>query len=71
MKKAINQVLDSGRIPEREKVREFEQNWTNFVGTNYSIATSSGTGAFLVELNSLMASEDFNVEKFKCYNYSS
>ena len=62
-KNAINQVLDSGRISEGEKVREFEYKWADFVGTKYSVATSSGTGALLVGLNSLIVSEDFNVTK--------
>lgn len=62
-RKAINKVLDSGRISEGNNVREFEYKWAKFVGTNYSVSTSSGTGALLVGLNSLIASNDFNVEK--------
>jgi dTDP-4-amino-4,6-dideoxygalactose transaminase len=39
-KKVINEVLDSGRISEGLKVREFEKNWANFVGTKYAMAVS-------------------------------
>lgn len=40
-------VLDSGRLSEWQKVREFEQKWAKFIGTRYCIATSSGAGALI------------------------
>jgi len=52
-KKAINEVLDSNRISEGPKAREFEQKWAQFVGTKYCVATSSGTGALITGLTAL------------------
>lgn len=31
-KEAINEVLDSGRISEGAKVREFERRWADYIG---------------------------------------
>ena len=52
-KKAINEVLDSGRLSEGIKVREFEKEWASFVGTKYCVAVSSGTSALICGLESL------------------
>ncbi len=52
-KRAINEVLDSGRLSEGEKVTEFERKWANYVGTKYCVATSSGTGALISGLTAL------------------
>ena len=52
-RKAINRVLDSGRISEGEKVAEFERQWAAFVGTKFSIAVSSGTAALITALTAL------------------
>lgn len=52
-RKAINEVLDSGRISEGAKVREFERRWAEYVGTKYCIATSSGAGALICTLTAL------------------
>jgi len=52
-KKAIMEVLDSGRITEGNKVREFEQNFAKFIGTKYCVATSSGAGALITGLSIL------------------
>lgn len=49
-RKAVNEVLDSGRITEGEKVREFEKEWAKFIGTKYSIAVNSGTSALIAGL---------------------
>lgn len=49
-KKAINQVLDSGRISEGKRTYEFEKKWSEFIGTKYCVATSSGTGALITGL---------------------
>lgn len=50
---AINEVLDSGRLSEGEKVLEFERKWAKFVGTNYCVGTSSGGGALIAGLTAL------------------
>jgi CDP-6-deoxy-D-xylo-4-hexulose-3-dehydrase len=52
-KKAIMEVLDSGRISEGKKVREFEQKFAQFIGTKYCVATSSGAGAMITGLSVL------------------
>lgn len=55
-KKAVNEVLDSGRISEGPKVREFEIKFADFVGTKYAIALSSGTSALVAGLLALIHS---------------
>lgn len=57
-REAINKVLDSGRISEGVKVREFEQQWAQFIGTKYCIATSSGAGALICALTALKYYKD-------------
>lgn len=52
-KKAINDVLNSGRLSEGKKVNEFERKWAKFTGTKYCIATSSGAGALITGLTAL------------------
>jgi len=52
-KEAINNVLDSGKISEGKKVREFEKEWAKYVGTKHAIAVSSGTAALIVGLRAL------------------
>ena len=54
-KKAINDVLDSGRISEGERVREFENSFARYVGTKHAIALSSGTAALISGLNAVKA----------------
>ena len=52
-KKIINEVLDSGRLSEGAKVREFEAKWANFIGTKYCVAVNSGTSALITGLYAL------------------
>lgn len=52
-RRAINDVLDSGRITEGERVREFEKEWARYIGTRYAIAVSSGTSALIAGLTAL------------------
>jgi len=51
---AIIEVLDSGRLSEGVKVREFERTFAKYIGTQYAIAMSSGTGALMCGLASLI-----------------
>jgi len=62
-KKAINEVLDSGRISEGFKVREFEEKWGKFIGTHYSSAMSSGTSALIAGLTALKNYDDLNIKQ--------
>lgn len=59
-KRAINDVLDSGRLSEHKKVREFEVQWGKFIGTKHCIATSSGTSALLLGLHVLLNDARFS-----------
>jgi perosamine synthetase len=52
-RKAINEVLDSGRISEGKKVREFEEKWAEYIGTKYCVAVNSGTSALMNALFTL------------------
>lgn len=52
-RKAINDVLDSGRISEGPKVAEFEKEWAKYIGSKYCVAVSSGTSALLAALYTL------------------
>lgn len=53
-KEAIYEVLESGRISEGSKVREFEKRFASYVGTEFAIATSSGTAALITAITSLI-----------------
>jgi len=48
--KAVTVVLKSGMLAQGPKVAEFEVKFAKFIGTKYSIATSSGTTALHVAL---------------------
>ena len=50
---AINEVLDSGRITEGEKVKEFEREWAEYIGTRHAICTNSGTSSLIAGLSAL------------------
>ena len=52
-KTAINEVLDSGRISEGNKTKEFEKKWADYIGTKYCVAVSSGAGALITVLTAL------------------
>jgi len=52
-KAAINEVLDSGRISEGKKVKQFEDEWAEYVGTKYCVLTNSGTTALMAGLSTL------------------
>lgn len=52
-KRAIIEVLDSGRLSEGPKVKEFESKWAEFIGAKYCVATSSGSGALMVGLTAI------------------
>jgi perosamine synthetase len=49
-KKAVLDVLDSGIIAQGPKVREFEQNFAAYTGTEHAVAVSSGTAALHIAL---------------------
>lgn len=49
----INKVLDSGRLSEGPRVKEFEKCWAQYIETKYAVCTSSGFGALMVALAAL------------------
>lgn len=53
IKKAVNEVLDSGMFVMGNKVKEFEKKFAAFIGTKHAIALSNGTAAIEVVLQSL------------------
>lgn len=57
-RQAIKEVLDSGRLSEWKKVREFEQKWAEFIGTKHCVVTSSGTAALITGLTALKYKEE-------------
>jgi len=61
-KRAINEVLESGRISEGKKVREFESKWAEFVGTKYAVAVNSGTSALIAGLTALKYLPDLKIK---------
>jgi perosamine synthetase len=52
-KKAVADVIDSGMYAQGEKVKEFEQEFADYIGTKYAIATSNGTAGIVAALNAL------------------
>jgi len=62
-KRLVNAVLESGRLSEGEKTREFESSWAKYIGTKYCIAVNSGTSALLVGLYALLYDERFKKVK--------
>ena len=61
-KRAINEVLEAGKISEGQKVREFENEWAKFIGTKYAIVLSSGTAALIAGLTALKHHKDLNIK---------
>ncbi len=48
--RAVSDVLKSGILAQGEKVKEFEENFSKYIGVKYGIATSSGTSALQTAL---------------------
>lgn len=64
-KKAVLEVLNQGRISEGKKVREFEKLWADYVGTKYSIASSSGSAALIVGWSALLHQKKYPTNRKK------
>ena len=60
-KRAINEVLDNGRISEGIKVREFEKLFAEYIGTKHAIAVSSGTAALMAGMTAMIYDESIDV----------
>lgn len=61
-KKAVNEVLDSGRISEGKKVKEFEKEFAKFIGTKYAVALNSGTSALIAGMTAMIYHEELGVK---------
>ncbi len=59
-KRAILEVIESGRISEWRKVKEFEKIFSKYIGTKYCVAVSSGTAALIVGLMALLHDKRFS-----------
>lgn len=62
-KTAILDVLESGRLSEGGKVREFESLWAQYTESKFCVAVNSGTSALLVGLYALLYDERFKKVK--------
>ncbi|MGB3459360.1 MAG: DegT/DnrJ/EryC1/StrS family aminotransferase [Halobacteriota archaeon] len=51
--KAVEKVLKSGTLSQGPKVKEFEEEFAEYIGVDYAIATNSGTSALDTALASL------------------
>ena len=61
-KQAIKEVLDSGRISEGEKVVEFENAFSRYIGTKHTALMNSGTSAIIAGLMSLLFADDLSIK---------
>jgi len=52
-KKALMDVIDSGKLSEGRKTFEFEKAWSRYIGTKFSIAVNSGTSALIAGITAL------------------
>lgn len=52
-KKALREVIDSGRISEGAKTFEFEKVWARYIGTKFSVALNSGTSGLIAGILAL------------------
>jgi CDP-6-deoxy-D-xylo-4-hexulose-3-dehydrase len=62
-RRAVNEVVESGRFSEGKKTQEFESLWSKYIGTKYCIAVNSGTSALLAGLYALLYDDRY--EKVK------
>ena len=62
-RRAIEEVLDIGRLSEGQKTQEFEKLFGRYIGTKYCIATNSGTSALIAGLTALKYHSKTNVKK--------
>lgn len=62
---AVMQVLIAGRVSEGKNVGEFEKEWASYIGTDYSVALSSGTSALMAGWQALYYYEKMKGNKGK------
>jgi len=52
-KRAVQEVLESGQLASGPKVQKFEEDFAEYIGTDHSIAVSSGTSALISSLKAI------------------
>jgi len=50
---AVTEVLRSGNYVSGEKVKQFEEKWASYIGTDYAVAVDTGTDAIRLTLDAL------------------
>ena len=61
IKKKITKVINSGKYILGSEVKKFEKEFSNFIGSKYTIGVNSGTDALIIALKSLGVSKDDEV----------
>ena len=61
-RQAIQEVIDSGKISESSKTREFEEKFADYIGTKYCVVLNSGTSALIAGLYALRYHRKFKIE---------
>ncbi|MEM3397116.1 MAG: DegT/DnrJ/EryC1/StrS family aminotransferase [Thermoplasmata archaeon] len=61
-RKAILEVIDSGRISEGNKLLQFEKGFSNYIGTKYCVGVNSGTSALICTLTAIK--NMFNIKRY-------
>lgn len=62
-KEAINGVCEKGRLSEGRMVKDFEKAFSEYIGTKYAVALSSGTAALIAGLTALQYHKKLKVAK--------
>ncbi len=57
IKKKISKVINSGRYILGNEVKNFEKNFSNFIGSKYALGVNSGTDALIIALKTLGVSK--------------
>ena len=57
-KEAINEVIQNGFFTMGERVKQFEDNFSKYIGSKYSVMVNSGSSANLLMIASLFYSKD-------------
>ena len=60
---AIMEVMDLGRISEGRKVKEFENKFSEYIGTKHCVALSSGTAAIMAGLSALKYHDKYKIKE--------
>lgn len=62
-RKAVLEVLDSHRITEGVKLKEFEELFAEYIGTKYAVGVNSGTSALICGLTALKYHKGYDIKE--------